>query len=365
MRNKKLRLGIIGANVGYGWTPRAHAPAIAELPEIELVAVCTAHEDTAKEAANAFGAELAFHNHLDMLDQAELDAVAVVVRVPKHYQLSCDVIRAGKHIYTEWPLGANLAEARDISNLADESGVSTMVGLQSRASPVFMAARDMIQNGFVGTPLSANLNQFNPGVLSRPTGRTWQKDVELGATTLSIMFGHSIDALCMCLGEFERVGAKVSTRVPQWKDIDTGKYVDVTSPDTIFIHGALENGIVVSAQVSNIPYHGSGYRFDIYGTDGTLSIQSKESPSTGFARLYGGRADDEELKEIDIKSSYVTVTSGVPDGPAFNIAQLWDRFSNRIFSGEEMEPDFGLAVKRHELLDAIQNASETGNDQFL
>ena len=47
MRNKKLRLGIIGANVGYGWTPRAHAPAIAELPEIELVAVCTAHEDTA------------------------------------------------------------------------------------------------------------------------------------------------------------------------------------------------------------------------------------------------------------------------------------------------------------------------------
>ena len=167
------------------------------------------------------------------------------------------------------------------------------------------------------------------------------------------------------MSEFERVGAKVSTRVPQWKDIDTGKYVDVTSPDTIFIHGALENGIVVSAQVSNIPYHGSGYRFDIYGTDGTLSIQSKESPSTGFARLYGGRADDEELKEIDIKSSYVTVPSGVPDGPAFNIAQLWDRFSSRIFSGEEMEPDFGLAVKRHELLDAIQNASETGNDQFL
>ena len=37
MPNKKLRLGIIGANVGYGWTPRAHAPAIAELPDIESV----------------------------------------------------------------------------------------------------------------------------------------------------------------------------------------------------------------------------------------------------------------------------------------------------------------------------------------
>ena len=51
MPNKKLRLGIIGANVGYGWTPRAHAPAIAELTDIDLVAVCTAHEETAKESA--------------------------------------------------------------------------------------------------------------------------------------------------------------------------------------------------------------------------------------------------------------------------------------------------------------------------
>ena len=63
MPNKKLRLGIIGANVGYGWTPRAHAPAIAELTDIDLVAVCTAHEETAKESAEKFGAELAFHNH--------------------------------------------------------------------------------------------------------------------------------------------------------------------------------------------------------------------------------------------------------------------------------------------------------------
>ena len=131
MPNKKLRLGIIGANVGYGWTPRAHAPAIAELTDIDLVAVCTAHEETAKESAEKFGAELAFHNHLDMLEQADLDAVAVVLRVPKHYQITCDVIRAGKHTYTEWPLGANLVEAQKMAQLADQAGIFTMVGLQS------------------------------------------------------------------------------------------------------------------------------------------------------------------------------------------------------------------------------------------
>ena len=365
MPNKKLRLGIIGANVGYGWTPRAHAPAIAELTDIDLVAVCTAHEETAKESAEKFGAELAFHNHLDMLEQADLDAVAVVLRVPKHYQITCDVIRAGKHTYTEWPLGANLVEAQKMAELADQAGIFTMVGLQSRAAPVFMMVKDMIQNGYVGNVLSANLSQFMSGVLSRPTGRTWQKDVELGATTLTIPFGHSIDALCMCLGEFEKIGANVSTRAPQWKDIDTGEMVDVSSPDTISINGVLRDGVTVSAQVSAIPYHGSGYRFDIYGTDGTLSIQSNGSPSTGSVHLYGGKPGDGSLKEIDIDSSYVTVPATVPEGPAFNIAQLWQRFADGVSSGEGIEPDFKSAVKRHELLDAIQNASDTGSVQYL
>ena len=72
-----------------------------------------------------------------------------------------------------------------------------MVGLQSRAAPIFMYLRDLIQENHIGEVLSASLRQFSSGVLSRPPGRTWQKDVELGATTLTIQFGNSIDALCM------------------------------------------------------------------------------------------------------------------------------------------------------------------------
>ena len=35
MATDKMRLGVIGANVSYGWTPRAHMPAIANMPQIE------------------------------------------------------------------------------------------------------------------------------------------------------------------------------------------------------------------------------------------------------------------------------------------------------------------------------------------
>ena len=81
----KIRVGIVGATVttgGSGWGANAHVPALHALPDYELTAVCTAHEDTAAASAAKFGAKLAFHNFDDMLGHADVDLVAVVVRVP-------------------------------------------------------------------------------------------------------------------------------------------------------------------------------------------------------------------------------------------------------------------------------------------
>jgi predicted dehydrogenase len=51
-------VGIVGATVtqgGSGWGANAHVPALKVLPQYQLQAVCTAHEDTAKASAAAFG----------------------------------------------------------------------------------------------------------------------------------------------------------------------------------------------------------------------------------------------------------------------------------------------------------------------
>ena len=360
MTNGKIRLGIIGANVGYGWTPSAHMPAISNLPEFELAAVCTAHEETARESAAKFGAPLAFHDHRAMLREAHLDVVAVVVRVPLHHRLTMDALEAGKHVYTEWPLGANLGEAQEMAGLARRKGVQTMVGLQGRCSPAFLTLKELIDDGYVGEVLSCHLSQHNSGVLTRTSGRTWQRDRALGATTLTISFGHAIDAMCMCLGEFEEVSAVVSTRVPQWHESDTDRMVDVTAPDNILVSGTLRSGAVASARVSSVPWHGGGYKLEVYGRQGTLVLTSQQSASIGGVRLMAGKGDDPALEEIAIPPHHTWVPESVPQGPPFNIAQLWGRFADAIKSGERAEPDFDSAVTRHRLLDAIQRASDTG-----
>lgn len=365
MANEKLKVGVIGANVNYGWGPRAHLPALLALPdEIDVVAVCTAHEDTAKESAEKYGVPQAYHNHMDMLSQANIDAVAVITRVPIHHGLTMDALAAGKHVYTEWPLGANLAEAEEMANLARSKQVQTMVGLQARCSPETLRMKELIAEGYVGEVLSVHMSLFGSGVLTRPSGRTWQKDVSLGANTLTISFGHAIDALCMCLGEFKEVSAVVSTQVPQWHETDTDKMVDVTSPDNILISGVLESGAVISAHTASIPWHGSGFRVEVYGREGTLTLEGSGGAQIETVHLKGGKSD-KPLEDIPVPSHLMWVPDSVPAGPPYNVAQMWSRFAKAIASGERAEPDFDTAVTRHKLIAAIEQASETGQRQQL
>jgi len=86
----KIRVGIVGATVTQGgshWGANAHVPALKALPHYELKAVCTAHEDTAKASAAAFGIDRAFHRFSDMTADPEVDLIIVCVRVPGHRRM--------------------------------------------------------------------------------------------------------------------------------------------------------------------------------------------------------------------------------------------------------------------------------------
>ncbi|MDH3443797.1 MAG: Gfo/Idh/MocA family oxidoreductase, partial [Deltaproteobacteria bacterium] len=269
-QSNPLRVGLIGA--GGRWGPRAHAPALKGVPEAELYALCTAHEETARAAADKLGVARAYGGDKAMYADPQVEAVAVAVRVPAHYELCKNAIEAGRHVFCEWPLGANTKEAEELASLARRKNVRTMAGLQRRASPAYLYMRELIQEGYVGQVLAVNMMLMGSGVLTRPSDRTWQRDATLGANTLTITFGHVLDAMCMVVGELTEVSAIVGTQVPQWYETDTKKHVDVTSPDNIVVHGRLENGAIVNAYTGVHPYHGSGHRLEIYGKEGTLAM---------------------------------------------------------------------------------------------
>jgi len=71
------------------------------------------------------------------------------------------------------------------------------------------------------------------------------------------------------------------------------------------------------------------------------------------------------LADLSIPESYRRVPPAVPAGLPFNVAQLYMRMAEGIRDGKPVSPDFDVAVKRHQLLDAIQKASDTGIPQIL
>ncbi|MSP78801.1 MAG: Gfo/Idh/MocA family oxidoreductase [Dehalococcoidia bacterium] len=357
----RLRVGLIGA--AGRWGPSAHIPAIQGLPDTELYAVCTAHEETARAAAQKYSVELAYHDDKMMDANPRVEAVAVVVRVPAHYTLTKNALQAGKHVFCEWPLGANLKETEELAALARKMNVRTVVGLQRQASPVYLRLKELVAEGYVGKVLSVNMMQMSSGVTTRTSDRTWQRDVALGANTLTISFGHSIDALCMVVGEITEVSGIVSTQVPQWYETDTKRYVDVTAPDNVMISGRLEGGAVVNAYVGVHPYHDSGYKMEIYGTNGTLVVTGSGATG-GPLRIMGGRKDDKQVQELPVPERLTWVPQAVRNaGNAYDVGQLWANFAKAIRSGSNVGPDFDYAVRRHRLLDAVMRASQTGARQ--
>ena len=365
----RLRVGLIGANPDYGWSPRAHVPALKALPDLfELTAVCTAHAETAAASAERFEVPLSFHDHQKMVRHPDIDVVVVSVRVPKHHHITMDALEAGKHVYTEWPLAANAAEAQELTELARTKAVHTMVGLQARSSPGYLRLKELVEEGYVGQVLSCSMTQFGGGTggtLQRSSDRRWQADRSQGANTLTIGFGHALDIFCYCLGDFTELSVLVSTQIPQWYETDTGQMVDVTSPDNVMVTGRLQGGAVASLHGASVPHYPSGLRLEVHGREGALIATQPQMAQVAPVRLMGAREGEGELQELPLPERLSWVPEEVPLGAPFNVAQAYSRFAEAIRTGHRTEPDFETALSLHKLLATVERASEEGRRQVL
>lgn len=100
---KRTRVGIVGANPDRGWAAQAHIPALKSLPDdFEITALSTSRRESAEAASTRFGVPVAFDNHQDLVNSADVDVVAITVKVPHHFELATAALAAGKAVYCEW-----------------------------------------------------------------------------------------------------------------------------------------------------------------------------------------------------------------------------------------------------------------------
>lgn len=137
-----IRVGLIGlaakdsAGMTGVWGVNAHLRSIQGLSEdYELVAVCNSSVESAQRSIEFHklpAKTKAYGNPEDIAADPNVDLVVVSVEVTKHNFLTNPALHHKKSVFVEWPLGASVAEAEQVTKLAAENGVKTIVGLQGR-----------------------------------------------------------------------------------------------------------------------------------------------------------------------------------------------------------------------------------------
>jgi predicted dehydrogenase len=355
-----LGVGIIGVNPAWGWAATAHIPALRALPNYEIRGLSSRSAESARVAGEAFGIKAVFPDHEQLVIQPDIDVVAVTVKVPHHRELVSAALAAGKAVYCEWPLGRDLDEARAMAALAAEKGVRTVVGLQARQAPAIEFVQQLLSDGYVGEVLSTSMVGLSVlgGTLVQPNA--YMLDKTNGANVLTVAFGHSLDTLNYVLGEFAELSAVSDLRRPLITIEGTGEQIVKTAPDQIAVIGTLKSGATASVHIREAVAGGTGFLWEINGTDGTLRITADAALPEIFPLTVAGAHGRGELAELAVPTALTQkwpMLTNLEGAPAFNVARAYAAFAADIDDGTHTVPDFADAVRRHEVIAAIERSA--------
>jgi predicted dehydrogenase len=343
-----VRVGLVGASVGASWSSIAHVPGIRAAKGIELAAICTSRLETAAEAADMYGVP-GFHDVRELAAQDDIDLVSVVVRVPRHRDAVMAALDGGKHVFSEWPLGANRREARDMTRRAEEAGVISAVGLQGRHDPHLSHIRRLNADGSLGRVVAVSVTMFGGGASDHSSREAWMGDKAAGANFLSIVGGHVLDSIAYCVAPFKRLSATAATQFPTWHLSDTDETISVDAPDSVVAEGELESGAMVSLHAASVPHHASGWRMQIYGTEGTIVASTPGLPQITPIELRGARGSG----PFEVLPLPEDLVDEMPAGPPGNVGRAYQRLAAAITHNRSFSPDFAHAESLHSLLDSL------------
>lgn len=380
---KPLRVGMIGAS----WGLVGHLPAWRNIPGVEVAAICTAHEETAKAAAEAHGISRAFWDYREMVADPDLDIIDVGTRPNLRHDMVLKALEAGKHVLNANPFDLTLEAVGDLLAAQRSAGTVGMVEAQFQWLPQFGYMKQLIAEGYLGElysirvrcdyPLVAGEGSLYPFV-ARPgyTTYSWLADPEAGASVLRNMGGHCLHAMIDLFGPVARVSAELDTCLGRWV-IPDGETVTPRTHDTATVLLRFANGASGRLETSYVVADARGFELEMFGSAGRLRLTSVSGfPDSTNAILTGARIGARGMtdsSEAPIETPAQFWQAGgrdvhVPEG-ARVVVPLTRLFQNMVdgIRGDATapKPDFAQAYHVHEIVEAAERAAASGQRQTV
>ncbi len=144
-----------------------HYPALAEMPDVRLRAVCDLVREKAERNAARFGIPRVYTDYREMLDKETFDAVYIVMPPQDSFQLLVTCLSRGLNTFSEKPPTVTTFQTRVLAALAEKNGCITQIGFQRKHVPLVKAMRRLVeQRG----PIDQFFSEF---VKATPAGRPY------------------------------------------------------------------------------------------------------------------------------------------------------------------------------------------------
>jgi predicted dehydrogenase len=372
---RRVKTAVIGA----GFMGKVHSEAIRRLGNVDIVAVAAASDDEASRFGQAIGVERTTGNYESLLADKEIQAVHVCTPNALHYPISKAAMQAGKAVLCEKPLSMSVAEAQDMVNLAEQTGLANCVNHNLRYYPVLQHIRGMISSGDLGEVLVVQ-GTYSQDWLLYDTDYNWRIDRaangplrvmgDIGSHWMDLvqhLTGMHITALCADLQIVHKTRKRPKGEVETFsgKTLKPEDYqemtIDTEDFGSVLLHlGDRARGAFTVSQVNA----GCKNRFqmEIFGTNcgvmwnqerpDELWIGHRNSPNQIIVK-------DPSLLHKDAQS-YADLPGGHSEGYDDAHKQVFKRFYRRVADGSAAVeyPTFADGLHGMKLLEKVIESNE-------
>jgi len=276
---KKIRIGVVGP--GLIWK-QAHEPALDLWKDrVEIAAFCASSEKTRREVEEAYPGAPFFSSYDELVASPAIDWVLVLTPIALNAPVALAAMRAGKHVFLEKPMARSLAQAKQLIDLAHETGRRLHVLEQAVYSPSIELIEKVMRSGEIGEVVMYDhvmhlVFDATPKHSARGSAATtWRMQADFPLGVLFDGGHHSIARLGRLFGQPTALYASGRQIRPTY-----GEY------DHVLMQFEHENGVRGSFSHGSYLSRGHNY-FHIRGTEGILTVERERlivEPNDGEPR---------------------------------------------------------------------------------
>jgi myo-inositol 2-dehydrogenase/D-chiro-inositol 1-dehydrogenase len=288
--------------------------------------------ERAKDMADSIDIS-AFATLTEALAAEKCDGVMVCTPTSTHVTLIKEALNAGKHVFTEKPIGHEVKDVYEVYNLAKAVGKHLLTGFQRRFDPTFMKLKEELDSGRIGT-----LHKVK--TFSRDNPAPTKEYLAISGGVVHDCAAHDVDLLRWLTGQSPKsvyvAASAFNPDVAELKDFDV-----------LDMLWRFDSGVVGSVDVARLAVYGYDQRIECLGDKGVLDARNQSNTSLLVGQVDGFHSDPNKFSFPErYKEAYYNEI---------------DHFVDLIL-GKVAEPKLSVTDVAHVtiMLDAAAESAKTG-----